>query len=275
MCCVIRRCFVGTVLRSARATQLVTFCSIHNVGSTNLRQMDGIEAGKKAAAITAVNNHVKTNQVVGIGSGTTIISAVQRLAERVKEEGLKVICIPTSYQARQLILENKLTLGELEINPELDVAIDGADEIDADLTCIKGGGGCQTQEKIVAANAKEFIVIADSRKDVQVLGTNWKNGIPIEVIPMAWRPVQVQIEKRFGGKACLRMAQRKMGPLVTDNGNFILDWKFDKTDDWWKINTELKLIPGIVETGLFVKMARVAYFGTPEGTVDIRKASWL
>ncbi|KAH3782498.1 hypothetical protein DPMN_160415 [Dreissena polymorpha] len=125
--------------------------------------MAGIEAGKKAAAIAAVNNHIKDGQVVGIGSGTTVVSAVQRIAERVKQENLKLVCIPTSFQAKQLILENNLVLGTLEQYPELDVAIDGADEVDAALTCIKGGGGCLTQEKIVANCAKEFIVIADER----------------------------------------------------------------------------------------------------------------
>lgn len=104
-----------------------------------------LEIAKKIAAEKAVNEHVKNQLKIGIGSGSTIVYAVQRLAERVKNENLDVICVPTSFQAKQLILQHKLQLGELESYPELDVAIDGADECDVDLNCIKGGGGCLLQ----------------------------------------------------------------------------------------------------------------------------------
>lgn len=104
-----------------------------------------LESAKKIAAEKAVNEHVKDNLVVGIGSGSTIVYAVNRLAERVKSENLNVVCIPTSFQAKQLILQNKLKLGELETYPDIDVAIDGADECDKELNCIKGGGGCLLQ----------------------------------------------------------------------------------------------------------------------------------
>lgn len=234
--------------------------------------MDGIQAGKKAAAIEAVNNHIADNQVVGIGSGTTVVSAVERIAQRVKEENLKLVCIPTSFQAKQLIVDNKLVLGTLEQYPELDVAIDGADEVDADLVCMKGGGGCLTQEKIVANCAKTLIIIADSRKNVETLGTTWKQGVPLEILDIAYRPVQLQISKLLGGKAVLRMGKNKMGPVVTDNGNFILDWVFDKPGNWQEINTKLKMIPGVIETGLFVNMAKKAYFGQPDGSVMSREA---
>lgn len=104
-----------------------------------------LETAKKIAAEKAVNDHVKDNLIVGIGSGSTIVYAVNRLVERVKTEKLNIVCIPTSFQAKQLILQNHLTLGELETYPVLDVAIDGADECDRDLNCIKGGGGCLLQ----------------------------------------------------------------------------------------------------------------------------------
>lgn len=106
------------------------------------------ESAKKIAAERAIDQHVTDNIKVGIGSGTTVVYAVHRLAERVKSEGLNVICVPTSFQAKQLIVQNGLILGDLESNPELDVAIDGADECDAELNCIKGGGGCLLQVKI-------------------------------------------------------------------------------------------------------------------------------
>ncbi|KAL4231856.1 hypothetical protein ACF0H5_009432 [Mactra antiquata] len=234
--------------------------------------MDGIQAGKKAAAIEAVNNHIKDNYIVGIGSGTTVVSAVDRIAERVKEEKLKLVCIPTSFQAKQLIIDNNLVLGTLEQYPELDVAIDGADEVDIDLVCIKGGGGCLTQEKIIAGCARELILIADARKDVETLGTTWTKGVPIEVVGMAYKPVLLQIMKTLGGTAQLRMASKKMGPVVTDNGNFIIDWIFDKPGNWKDINTTLQLIPGVVETGLFVNMAKYAYFGQPDGSVGVKHA---
>ncbi|XP_053406917.1 ribose-5-phosphate isomerase-like isoform X2 [Mercenaria mercenaria] len=234
--------------------------------------MDGIQAGKKAAAVEAVNNHISDNQVIGIGSGTTVVSAVERIAQRVKDENLKLVCIPTSFQAKQLIVDNNLVLGTLEQYPQLDVAIDGADEVDKNLVCIKGGGGCLTQEKIVANCAKTLIIIADSRKNVEMLGTNWKQGIPLEVVDIAYRPVQLQVTQLLGGSAELRMGKSKMGPCVTDNGNFIIDWVFDKNGNWHEINTKLKMIPGVVETGLFVNMAKKAYFGQPDGSVLAREA---
>ncbi|MED6256796.1 hypothetical protein ATANTOWER_024295 [Ataeniobius toweri] len=153
----------------------------------------------------------------------------------------------------------------------LDVAIDGADEVDAELTLIKGGGGCLTQEKIVASCSKYFVVIADYRKDSKALGQQWKKGIPIEVIPMAYVPVSRMIAKRFGGEVNLRMAISKAGPVVTDNGNFILDWKFEHAQNWKEVNTAIKMIPGVVETGLFVDMAEQAYFGMEDGSVKVRK----
>uniref|UniRef100_A0A803VB77 ribose-5-phosphate isomerase n=1 Tax=Ficedula albicollis TaxID=59894 RepID=A0A803VB77_FICAL len=213
----------------------------------------------------------QNNQVLGIGSGSTIVHAVQRLAERVKEENLTIVCIPTSFQARQLILQNGLTLSDLDRNPELDVAIDGADEVDSNLNLIKGGGGCLTQEKIVAGFAKCFIVIADYRKKSDRLGEQWKKGVPIEVIPMAYVPVTRALTKKFGGVVELRMAVNKAGPVVTDNGNFILDWKFDKIHEWREVNSAIKMIPGVVETGLFIDMAEVVYFGMEDGSVSVRE----
>ncbi|CAG5866856.1 unnamed protein product [Menidia menidia] len=230
------------------------------------------EEAKKLAAFAAVDNHVQNNQVIGVGSGSTIVYAVDRLAERVRQEKLNIVCVPTSFQARQLILQHGLTLSDLDRHPELDVAIDGADEVDSELTLIKGGGGCLTQEKIVAGCAKHFVVIADFRKDSKALGQQWKKGVPIEVIPMAYVPVSRMIARRFGGEAILRMAVSKAGPVVTDNSNFILDWKFEHAQNWKEVNTAIKMIPGVVETGLFVSMAERAYFGMEDGSVTIRSA---
>ncbi|XP_046821465.1 ribose-5-phosphate isomerase [Vespa crabro] len=233
-----------------------------------LEKMGPLETAKKIAAYKAIDEYVKDNTVIGIGSGSTIIHAVHRLAERVKEEKLNVVCIPTSYQARQLILNNHLTLGDLESFPKLDCAIDGADEVDAEMNIIKGGGGCLLQEKIVASCAKEFIIIADYTKHSEKLGQQYKQGIPIEVVPMAYVPIQHRIEDNYGGDVKIRMAVAKAGPVITDNGNFILDWHFPQDlSDWNKINEEILLMPGVIETGLFIKMANKAYFGMADGSI--------
>jgi len=152
---------------------------------------------------------------------------------------------------------------------QLNVVIDGADEVDGRLTLIKGGGACLTQEKILASCAQTFVVIADYRKQSEVLGQQWKKGVPVEVIPSAYRVVQDKIQGQLGGKCVLRMSgTSKAGPVVTDNGNFILDWQFEKAPaDWKTVETALNMIPGVVENGLFVDMACKAYFGMSDGTV--------
>nr|ACO11341.1 Ribose-5-phosphate isomerase [Caligus rogercresseyi] len=228
-----------------------------------------IEDSKKLAAISSVDNHVQNGHVVGIGSGSTIVYAVQRLAERVEAEKMSVSCIPTSFQARQLIMEHGLPMTSFEAVESCDVTIDGCDEADASLTLIKGGGGCLAQEKVVAQFSKTFVVIADYRKKSQKLGTSWKY-VPIEVLPLAYKPVTKWISDHHGGEAILRMAKAKAGPLVTDNGNLILDWYFDlnKTYDWKKVNGELCSLAGIVDTGLFIDMTKTAYFGQKDGTVE-------
>ncbi|KAL6071317.1 ribose-5-phosphate isomerase rki1 [Balamuthia mandrillaris] len=232
-----------------------------------------MEAGKKAAGYQAIDDlSLHEGMVLGIGSGSTIVYAVQRLDERVKELGLanKIICLPTSFQATQLIEQSEgLVLGSLAKYPVIDVAIDGADEVDANLQLIKGGGGCHTQEKIVDANAKRFVVVADATKRSKVLGEKWKKGVPVEVIPSAFVPVKKRLEEELGGKAALRMAVRKAGPCVTDNGNFILDVDFGLIEDPKGIHERIKLMPGVVETGLFVDMASVAYFGNEDGTSEV------
>lgn len=116
-----------------------------------------------------------------------------------------------------------------------------------------------------------MVVIADYTKNSERLGEQYKKGVPIEVIPMAYVPIKSKIEKKYGGEAILRLAIAKAGPCVTDNGNFILDWKFTDLDaDWVKVNKEIVLIPGVVETGIFVGMAEKAYFGMSDGSVKVQ-----
>ncbi|MHA2039516.1 MAG: ribose 5-phosphate isomerase A [Promethearchaeota archaeon] len=225
-----------------------------------------IEEGKKNAAFRAVEENVKRGMVLGIGSGSTVVYAVERIAELNKTQNLNLKCIPTSFQSYQLIVENGLTLVSLDQYPELDLDIDGADEIDKNLNLIKGGGGCLVQEKIIASNSKELIIVADFRKNSEFLGINWKNGIPIEVIPISYIPIMKKLVK-LGGTPILRMAQAKAGPLVTDNGNFIIDADFGQIKDPSGLNLKILTIPGVVDTGLFVDMASKAYIGLKDGNV--------
>jgi len=207
--------------------------------------------------------------VLGIGSGSTVVYAVEFIAQKVKSQKFSIVCIPTSFQARQLIVNHSLLLSDLDRHPRIDCVIDGADEVDSALTLIKGGGACLVQEKIVASCSKKMVVIADFTKKSTQLGQQWKKGVPIEVIPMAYVPVAAKIEEYYGGKAELRMGKMKAGPVVTDNGNFLLDWCFeDKPWDWKSVSERIKLIPGVVETGLFVNMAEKAYFGMEDGSVE-------
>ena len=221
-----------------------------------------IEIGKRNAAIKAVDENVKKNMVIGIGSGSTVVYAVQRLGEINKEKSINLKCIPSSFQAYQLIIQNGLELVSLEQFPE----IDGADEIDENLNLIKGGGGCLVQEKIIASNSKELIIIADFRKNSEALGMKWKKGIPVEVIPMSYLPIMNKLEK-MGGKPSLRIAKSKSGPLITDNGNFIIDVDFGEISNPGDLNTNFLKIAGVVDTGLFINMASKAYIGLEDGNV--------
>ncbi|KAG7400665.1 hypothetical protein PHYBOEH_004934 [Phytophthora boehmeriae] len=237
------------------------------------KMLSPIEQSKRTAARQAVEEFVKDDFVVGVGSGSTVVYAAERLGELVKEQKLKNIkCIPTSFQAKQLIGEHKLTLTSLDENPVIDVTIDGADEVDLQLNCIKGGGGCQLQEKIVAFAAKTFVVIADYRKESKQLGEQWTQGVPVEVVPMAYVPLMRTMEEVFGGKPVLRMAKAKAGPVVTDNGNFVLDVNFGVINDPKTLCDRLNLLPGVVEVGLFCGMAAKAFFGQTDGSFTTRVA---
>lgn len=233
-------------------------------------QMSLVDQAKRSAAYSAVDDYVRDGFVLGIGSGSTIVFAVERLAQRVKSESLNVICVPTSFQAKNLIVQHNLPLSDLTRHPVLDVAIDGADEVDSRLNCIKGGGGAHTQEKLVAFNSRAFVVIADYRKLSEKLGRVWRTGIPVEVLPLAVVPAMRRMEE-MGGKVVIRTeAMKGNSPTVTDNGNWILDVDFGEleVDKVKQLDINLHMVPGVVETGLFVEMAHRAYFGNADGSVN-------
>jgi len=232
--------------------------------------MSAIEQGKKLAAYRAVDEYITPQtKVVGIGSGSTVVYVVERILQ--KPELKQLVYIPTSFQSKLLILEGGLTLGSIEQYPEIDVTIDGADEVDEQLNAIKGGGACQFQEKIVAEAAKKFVIVADFRKKSKKLGTEWVKGVPIEVVPIAYPAVMKALNKLSVKpiQSTLRMAVKKAGPVVTDNGNFVIDAHFGTIENPLQLLREIKLLTGVYEVGLFCQLAEKAYFGEQDGSVDI------
>ncbi|MGB9854116.1 MAG: ribose-5-phosphate isomerase RpiA [Candidatus Bathyarchaeales archaeon] len=217
-----------------------------------------VEKAKKNAALEAIK-HVKDDSVIGLGSGSTVAYAVEELGKKIKLKDLRVKTVPTSYQAFMLAVKHRIPTTTLDENPKLDLTIDGADQIDEKLNLIKGMGGALTREKIVASASKNLIVIADERKKAKILGENGQ-PLPIEVLPFALHPLTLKI-KELGGKPQIREGVGKVGPVVTDNGNFIIDAYFGLIKNPAELERKIKAIPGVVETGLFVGMADIVYLG--------------
>ncbi len=207
----------------------------------------------------AAADRVKSGMVVGLGTGSTTAYAIQAIGERLASGDLKDIKgIPTSFQAIVLARKFGIPLVSLDEVETIDVAIDGADEVDPNKNLIKGGGAAHTQEKIVDSLAKQFIVVVDGSKMVDRLGSTFL--LPVEVLPMAVTPVMRAIEA-LGGKTELRMGVRKAGPVVTDQGNLVIDVKFDSIDNPAELEQTLNNIPGVLENGLFVNVADVILIG--------------
>lgn len=216
----------------------------------NLKKLAGYEAAEL----------VKDGQVVGLGTGSTTHYFIQRLAEKIKEEEMEILGIPTSYQSQFLARKLGITMTTLDEH-NVELAVDGADEVDPQLNLIKGGGAAHTMEKIVDSSAEKFIVIVDDSKLVDELGTF---PVPVEVIPQAFRLVAERLEA-MDGKPELRIAERKDGPVITDNGNFVLDIQFQKISDPAALENELNTIPGVVENGLFTGIVHEVIVGTQQG----------
>jgi ribose 5-phosphate isomerase A len=225
-------------------------------------KQDWIEKEKKNAALEAVKN-VKGGFIVGLGSGSTAAYAIEEIGNRIKHEKIRVLGVPTSYQAFMLAVKCEIQITTLEEHPTLDLTIDGADQIDEELNLIKGMGGALAREKIVAFASKKLVIVADESKRVKVLGEN-NHPVPVEVLPFA-APILICKIREIGGKPVLREGTRKVGPVITDNGNVILDVDFGLIHDPADLECKLKGFPGVVETGLFVKMANVVYVGKRSG----------
>ncbi|MEH7246096.1 ribose-5-phosphate isomerase RpiA [Neobacillus niacini] len=202
------------------------------------------EVGEKAV------EYVKDGMVVGLGTGSTVFYTITKLGQLV-QQGLSIKGVPTSEQTKQLAIELGIPIVSFDEIEQIDVAIDGADELDPELNLIKGGGGALLREKIIARAAKTLIVVADSTKNVDTLGTF---PLPIEVVPFGYEMTVKQI-KDLGGSPKLR--QKNGTPYLTDNGNFIIDSSFQEITHPRELEKSLNLTPGVVDNGLFVGMADI------------------
>lgn len=217
-------------------------------------------AGKRAATL------VENGMSLGFGTGSTTGHALQALARRVEDEGLDVRGVPTSFAAQQRALALGLPLTSLDVTPTLDLALDGADEVDDTLRLIKGRGAAHAREKVVAAQAERFVVLVDPTKRVNRLGE--KRVLPVEVLPMAATPVRHTLDD-LGATPELRTGTAKDGPVVTDQGLWIVDAEFpDGIPDPDSLNRRLNEHPGILDHGLFLELATDVLVGHPDGSVD-------
>jgi len=229
---------------------------------------DLIEKEKRSAALEAVK-YVQNGFIVGLGSGSTTAYAIEELGKRIKSEKLHIFGVPTSYHALMLAIKHGVPMTTLDEHSLLDLTIDGADQIDDELNLIKGMGGALAREKIVASASKKLVIVADESKKVRTLGEN-NHPVPIEVLPFATSLVMRKI-KEIGGKPVLREGTEKVGPIITDNGNVIINAHFGLIRKPAELEHKLKLLSGIVETGLFVKMTDTVYLGRHSGVEKLVK----
>jgi ribose 5-phosphate isomerase A len=218
---------------------------------------------KKAAALSAVNL-VEDGMIIGLGTGSTVAYTIEEIGNRLNSGDLcDVQGIPTSYQSELLAIDAGIPLTSLAESYEVHLAIDGVDQINRDFIAIKGGGGAHTREKIVSISSSRFIIIADESKVVETLN----HPIPIEVLPFA-KDVVMDIISQMSGDFTLRMGIKKDGPIITDNGNFIIDADFGTMDNIMGISMILSTIPGVVEHGIF-NIIHELHIGKKNGKVEI------
>jgi ribose 5-phosphate isomerase A len=219
--------------------------------------------GKEIAARSAVAA-IRSGMIVGLGSGSTSLRAVEVIAERMHSEGLRITGVPTSTATERAARELGIPIATLDEQPQLDLAVDGADQIDAHLACIKGYGGALLREKIVARCAKRFLVMVDPSKVSQALD----KAVPVEVLPFAFGVARRHLEA-LGGRPRRRLAPAG-GPYVTDNGNHILDVEFGRIVDPGTLAAKLAAIPGVADHGLFVGLVHELHIGEPAGARVVR-----
>jgi ribose 5-phosphate isomerase A len=213
---------------------------------------------KQLVGVTAAQE-VKSGMVVGLGTGSTTAFMIAELGARLAKGDLKdIVGIPTSFQASVLGKKYGVPIRTLDDVEKIDIAIDGADEVDPAKNLIKGGGAAHTREKVIDALADLFIVVVDASKLVQKLGSTF--AVPVEVLPMAIAPVTRAI-KKLGGKPELRMGVKKVGPVITDQGNMVIDVTFADIPNPGELERTLNNIPGVLENGLFVNVTDLVLVG--------------
>ena len=236
--------------------------------SSDLSPADMAKRACANRAAALVNSGMK----VGLGTGSTAAFLVKRLGERVREEGLDIMAVPTSSRTAALAREEGIRVVTLEEAGWLDLTIDGADEFDPAFNLVKGGGGAHLQEKVVAAASDRMVVIADATKEVATLGAF---PLPVEVLQFGWKATERLVLEALagldvGGRG---ISLRKAGdqPFVTDEGNYILDLHLHRIGNPHEVSMVLNQIPGVVENGLFLDIADAVVIGHPDGSAELRE----
>lgn len=208
-------------------------------------QEDKKAAGESAAAL------IRDGMVLGLGTGSTVAWTILKLGESVKE-GWDILAVPTSYQSEALAIQAGIQITTLSQHPVLDLAIDGADQIDISIRAIKGGGAAHTREKVVSNSARRFVIVTDGSKYVQKLSA----PVPLEVLSFAFNLVVRRVAE-MGGQPILRLGKMKDGPVITDNGNFVVDAHFGPIENPQGLSAALSSIPGVIEHGIFCNIDEV------------------
>ena len=236
---------------------------------------DAAREAKRAAGLAAAAL-VEDGMRLGLGTGSTTAFAIEAIGRRVRDEGLSVVGVPTSFDAERLARAHGVPvvgLGDLGLDTlptahaPLDLAVDGADEVSPDGDLVKGRGGAHVREKVVAALAARFVVLVDPSKEVERLGTT--APVPVEVLPFA-EPAVARALRGLGAEPALRMGERKDGPVVTDQGLWVVDARFPAVDDPAALGAAIDAVPGVLGHGLFVGMATDVLVGGAGGEVRHR-----
>ena len=217
-----------------------------------------IEHLKKIAAEKAAEE-IREAMVVGLGTGSTVYYALLKIGEMVRD-GLNIIGIPTSSGTEKIATEQGIPLSTLAAHPIIELTIDGADDVDVHLNLIKGGGAALVREKIIANVSRRILIVVDESKVSRVLGTSF--ALPVEIVQFGWEATKRSVDQ-ICGQSELRGGIQK--PLITDNGNYILDCHFDGIPEPEKVELQLNNIPGVVENGIFVNRADKIIIGTSSG----------
>lgn len=227
------------------------------------------DAWKKQAAVAAVEAEVEDGMKLGLGTGSTVQFVLEELARRIEEDGLEVVGVATSQRTEQEAERLGIPLATLDVMNHLDVTIDGADEVDAHLDLIKGGGGALLREKVVASASQRVAIVADESKVVDRVGTGFP--VPIEIVPFATRVLWPRVQMQ-GAEVLLREGDNGE-PYETDNGHWIFDARFARMADPAQVERAIKQMPGVCEVGIFTGVADTAYVAGEDGVRTLDKPS--